>query len=495
MEKLSISVPSEQHLSVLTPDGFQVYAVRGEGIMSDDSEKKKSDSTVDETLELEEIPTFHREGIEFFEYSPDGRYIALVDSKRTKVELIDAQHSGETVHVIQEPSVELIQFSPKGTFMAIWKRAMDPEVDAPKGNLYVYDLRSPLLEKVGTFWHGGYSRNLWPYLHWDAEENFLYRIATNEIQGFRGGDAREKPTVRHREVNVSKFSISPNGRWTVLFIPGKKGIPSHVKMCQVLPSGDIAHEACRKSLFHVDSMHFFWSASGDRVLVLTHSDHDPSKKSYYGSTKLFLLDGVKNEIKDVPPIGDGGMVHSCQWAPKREEFIVVQGSMPASAACFGQNGEPFFDFGTGYRNLVSWCPTGRMIILGGFRNLPGNMEYWFRDSKKFKHVNALVGKDPVTYQWSSCGGFFLTVTTSPQLVVDNGFHIYKYNGLPVFHRSLTKLFRARWRPALHGAIPPHFPSPRGKVQARDLMAAKIDQDTGMRSEKKPSTILIASLVV
>lgn len=60
-----------------------------------------------------------------------------------------------------------------------------------------------------------------------------------------------------------------------------------------------------------------------------------------------------------------------------------------------------------------------LLLLGGFGNLPGYMDFWDKDNKKFKKLNSCMAHFPVQFGWSPCGCFFFTATCFPRLRVDN----------------------------------------------------------------------------
>ena len=55
----------------------------------------------------------------------------------------------------------------------------------------------------------------------------------------------------------------------------------------------------------------------------------------------------------------------------------------------------------------------------------------------------------------------MTASLAPRMNVDNGFKIFKYNGVgPVVHQPLERAFDALWRPAAPGVYPIRNPSPK-----------------------------------
>ena len=61
------------------------------------------------------------------------------------------------------------------------------------------------------------------------------------------------------------------------------------------------------------------------------------------------------------------------WSPNGREFIVVYGTMPSKSTLFDHRAQPVFDFGPASRNTVKYNGRGRLLYLGGFGNLTGEV--------------------------------------------------------------------------------------------------------------------------
>jgi translation initiation factor 2A len=140
------------------------------------------------------------------------------------------------------------------------------------------------------------------------------------------------------------------------------------------------------------------------------------------------------------PLSKEGPIHDLAWSPTGKEFIVVYGFMPAKATLFDMKCKPVFDFGTGSRNTVLWAPHGRFLVLGGFGNISGNMQFW--DNNRKKMMAEVKAPGSTNYAWSPCSRFFLTATLFPRLRVDNGFKVWKYDGSLVHQEQVRD--PSRW---------------------------------------------------
>jgi translation initiation factor 2A len=97
---------------------------------------------------------------------------------------------------------------------------------------------------------------------------------------------------------------------------------------------------------------------------------DTSGNSYYGNTGLFIVNLDGSVSRPVPQTKDGA-VYCVQWSPNGSCFIVAAGKMPCHVSLFNPLGEPTYEFGALYRDVVSFSPHGRFLCLAGFGNLGG----------------------------------------------------------------------------------------------------------------------------
>ena len=95
--------------------------------------------------------------------------------------------------------------------------------------------------------------------------------------------------------------------------------------------------------------------------------------------------------------------------------------MPAKAMLFDHRVKTLHDFGTAPINYVSFNPQGRLVALGGFGNLAGQINVY--DRRTFQKVSTIAAPNTSYCSWSPDGRFILTATLSPRLRVDNGIAV------------------------------------------------------------------------
>lgn len=285
--------------------------------------------------------------------------------------------------------------------------------------------------------------------------------------------ASGKKIIRFPIANAT-FSLSP-----VLPIAIASFIPVRgSKPCEIaIYSGPLTNSAPQPAkavasinLFRGTHANYEWSRDGVYALIRTDTDVDVTGKSYYGESSLFLLRRQKDMNMAQPSavqvsVPKEGGIHAFAFLPTSKLFCVLSGSMPATCTLHNVfNGNIVCELeSTLGRNTISFCPFGRFVMLGGFGNLPGNMEFWEvkattdPNSKKgppvvkSKLLASTRTKNPaISWGWSPCGRYFLTATLAPRMNVDNGYELRTYKGELVKSGSEKVLLGCQFRPAIPG---------------------------------------------
>ena len=85
---------------------------------------------------------------------------------------------------------------------------------------------------------------------------------------------------------------------------------------------------------------------------------------YYGSSSLYYLTS-DGSFECAVPLEKEGPVQDVAWVPGNMQFVVLYGFMPAQGTLFDHKCKPLFTYGTGYRNTITWSPSGRYVALCG----------------------------------------------------------------------------------------------------------------------------------
>lgn len=366
-----------------------------------------------------------------------------------------AYHNGQNVIVINTvngqvllsldmPKTQFMCFSPKGTILCLWEQftiaANDPKGDP---NLTMWNVTTGNLLQA----HVLKKHHNWEPVWTDNEEVCCRTNSSFELNFFENNDFSTTSAKLHIQKTVD-FAITPAiyPPNVASYVPGTKGSPSFVRLYKYPNLSGHSAAIAQKSFFRADSVELIWNRKGTSLLILTTVE--VSDQSYMGEQGLHYV--ATNGESYVVPLDKKGPVYSVDWSPSSNEFCVVYGLMPAKAKLFSHKGDPLHDFGAGPRNSCSFNPQGNILLLAGFGNLRGNMEFW--DVKGKKLISNPKAPDSTVHEWAPDGVHVLTATTAPRLRVGNGYKVWRYDGTMIFQETLgdSELWDLKWQPARPG---------------------------------------------
>eukprot|EP01137_Pigoraptor_chileana_P011449 Opistho-2@62360 len=398
-------------------------------------------------------------------FSPDGNLLASSDGSRVVIWNI----SGNAIaRVIPQANVLQLVFSPKGSFLVTWERYAGVGMDGapPKDNVNVWSLETG--EQVHRF-ISRRSEDWEP--QWTPDENAMIRLGTGEVHAYEPKNFIKGIVTRLEAPGAAKIAVSqgPSGPHKLaVFVPGSKGAPSTVKLYNAAALSQGAPIAS-KSFYKADKVVLSWNPAGSAILIFAQTDVDTSGKSYYGETCLYLLRAGGDYDANIQ-LGKEGPIYDYAWSPDSKDFVVVYGFMPAKATLYDHTCKPIFDFGTGSRNTVQYNPHGNVIMLGGFGNLRGEMEFW--DRRKLSVFAKCQASDSTHTEWCPDGTHILTCTTSPRLRVGNGYKVWRFSQ-QVASGQCQELWEARWQPrSMPAAVIPSVVAAAVSVQPLVQQASK-----------------------
>jgi translation initiation factor 2A len=370
--------------------------------------------------------------------SDDGALVALVDAQRVR---IVAASSLAPVCVITAVAVIRVYFSPLGTYVVTFQRPpSDPAAPVPE-TLVIWDARS------GARVHGWALRVplSWPTLRWSSDEvvsaALLHKGSVVFFTGASFGRA-----VQHLDVpEVRQFSFSPGKepRHVAVFVPGGQGgTPGSVQVFRYPALG----AAVLKKSFQADSVSIDWNGRGSAFLLQVSVEVDKTNQSYYGKTGLHLV-RLAPKVSDLRVTDES--VHDCKWAPSGEEFAVIYGAMPdPKVSVFDLDGKKRMDLAEHdqSRNTLHYDPTGRVLCVGGFASLKGDMDFWDIASPTLKKLGKANAFSSAFHAWSPDGRYFVACVLSPRIRIDNGIKYFDCYGQLLHEISIPELFEVRWVP-------------------------------------------------
>lgn len=423
---------------------------------------------------------------------------------------------------------DYIYWSPQSRYLVTWQpigRVQKAEDGSPvEGNLKVWDVRTGALL---ISWIQE-DRQGWPVCRWTPNERLLLRLNQGQLhvldwmqfaeeaqklaadapvkQGATATDGFSAIQGTRRETlaaqGIAEFSVTHGA--TAVFVPVKRSMPAKVFIFRLNDGTDLnagnkrkgqpassngadadddvdptldsasapppatliasSDPSAHKSFFKADDVQMVWHNRGLGVLILASTLMDSSGKSYYGETSLYFLQADGKFDANVT-LEKQGPIHGVAWNPKGNDFAVTYGYMPSRTTLFNRKCRALGHLGTGSRNTLIWSPHGRVLCVGGFGALSGEMDFW--DTAKLQKLGTCTAYCSSSHQWSPDGRYLMACVLWPRLRVDNGIKIFNVAGQLVWTTGLMKeLAGAQWQPASVDAPatgqPPQYTYPRGQ---------------------------------
>lgn len=386
---------------------------------------------------------------------------------------------------LPESEVFELYFSPKGTYLCLWCKPVliNKELGIWTNNLKIYNIsNSSLIAEWAQKNQGGWQPQF------TSDETIFATSASNnkEIHFFDINPELNsvinlnQPTLRFKvadpKVPYQNFKISPGLNTSVaIFFPEKSGKPSQVL---VYNYPNFNQPICSKTFFKAEKCQLKWNSLGTALLALALTDHDTTNQSYYGESKLYLL-GIAGSYNSRIELSREGPIHDITWSPSAREFAVNYGYMPSETTFFDARGHAIHSLPIAPRNTILYSPHARYVLVAGFGNLQGTVDVYDRQNK-FSKIVTFGAANTSRCEWSPCGRFILTATTSPRLRVDNGLKIWHASGKLVYYKEYPELFSVGWKPQLISL----FPQLKQLEDAPEPQQSAIDY---LASQKKPAS--------
>lgn len=391
------------------------------------------------------------------EYSKDGNLFAVVNAEN--VQVYNAT-SWQLISTIARPNVLAIAFSPMNTFLVTWER-LEEKVNNNENNLNVWRIETA--EQVSKFTQKVFNSENWPSLAWTKDEVYYARFVKTEVHFFAARSARPQEIVRRLQLaNVACIEFSPSAQapyHLAVFVPEHKSDAGSVRIYSVPQSQgpESIRATASKSFFRGTSAKLMWNNNGTALLASLSTDVDATGRSYYGETGLYFLT-TDASFQCLIQLQKEGPIHDVGWSPTGKEFVVTYGFMPSpQTTLFDIKCNPVLDFGTASRNTLRWAPNGKLLCIGGFGNLTGQMDFW--DVKNAKIVGSATAHCAAVCEWAPDSRHFIAAVVSPRIRVDNGYKIFRYDGAMVHEAPVNELYHVTWRPRAASQYPERPLSP------------------------------------
>lgn len=422
-------------------------------------------------------------------YSSNGQFFAF--TQPNEVVILDTSAEAKLYHRIEIPEVFDIYFSPEGTFLCLWCKPVqiNKENGTWNNNLKIFNVKT---KTVIAEWSAKHQSGWRP--QFTAQETVFARsINQKEIHFFEISSTSDavinlsQPTFKYKiadpKATFQSFQVSPGKNTSVaVFIPEKGGKPANVS---IFNFPNFSQPICSKNFFKAEKCQLKWNSLGTALLALASTDHDTTNKSYYGESNLYLM-GIAGSYDSRIDLKREGPIHDITWSPTAREFAVSYGYMPSETTFFDARGNAIHSLPTAPRNTILYSPHAKFVLVAGFGNLQGTVDVYDRQNK-FSRVVTFEASNTSVCEWSPCGRFILTATTSPRLRVDNGCKIWHASGKLVYLKEYPELYSIGWKPQALDQFPPIKalePAPEAHTSAKEYLAKR--EASASAAAKKPT---------
>lgn len=373
-------------------------------------------------------------------FSPiDGKHVAVQTVEGITILDMDKKEvSGELK--IEDTSV--INFSPKGTYLVVCTRHTEG-----KPNLFILNTSAEIIaEHTWT----SISREGCENVTWTNDELYMARKDAKSSKNLYVYEVKESLQNEFGIITLDKitsFAFSPHGddeTKPYFLLVGSAG--ENASMTRFYQMKTCEKEKFKNLSKDGQEMNYVFAPNGHAVVVWTQNVVDKTGQSYYGNHDLrYVQLGGGNKRSKVAVFDN--QVHDVVWSPDSEDFTVISGKQPAVCTMYTKNCIPTFEFGRIHANTIKYNPFSNLLLLGGFGNLVGDIQFWNKDTLK------LIGKNKahctVSCEWSSDGAQVMTAVLNPRVRVDNEVKQFNHKGKRLQHREIAsdnELYAAHWRP-------------------------------------------------
>ncbi|KAJ6829022.1 eukaryotic translation initiation factor 3 subunit B-like [Iris pallida] len=398
----------------------------------------------------------------FVQWSPLGTYLATVHRQGAAV--WGGASTFNRLMRYAHPQVKLIDFSPGEKYLVTYS-SHEPSnpTDTHRVVLNIFDVRTGKMmrdfkgnaDEFTTGGTGGVSGVSWPVFKWGGgkEDKYFARIGKNMISVYETETFTLIDKKSLKVESVIDFSWSPTDPLLALFVPelGGGNQPARVSLVQI-PGKE---ELRQKNLFSVSDCKMYWQSNGEYLAVKVDR-YTKTKKSTYTGFELFRIKERDIPIEVLELENKNDKIIAFAWEPKGHRFAIIHGEHPRPDISFysmrtAQHAGRVSKLTTlksKQANALYWSPGGRFIVLAGLKGLNGQLEFYnVDDLETMASGEHFMATD---IEWDPTGRYVATSVTSVH-EMENGFHIWSFNGKLLYRIPKDHFYQFLWRPR-----PPSF---------------------------------------
>ncbi|XP_074557512.1 eukaryotic translation initiation factor 3 subunit B-like [Curcuma longa] len=393
----------------------------------------------------------------FVQWSPLGTYLATVHRQGAAV--WGGASTFNRLMRFAHPQVRQIDFSPGEKYIITYSshEPSNPR-DSHRIVINIFDVRTGKLmrdfkgnvDEFTTGGSGGVSGISWPVFRWGGgkEDKYFARIGKNVIAVYETETFALVDKKSMKVDNVVDFSWSPTDPILALFVPEQGGgnQPARVSLVQI-PGKE---ELRQKNLFSVSDCKVYWQNNGEYLAVKVDR-YTKTKKSTYTGFELFRIKERDIPIEVLELDNKNDKIIAFAWEPKGHRFAVIHGDGPRPDISFysmrtSQNTgrvSKLMTLKSKQANALYWSPAGRYILLAGLKGFNGQLEFYNVDELETMATGEHFMATDI--EWDPTGRYIATAVTSVH-EMENGFHIWSFNGKLLYRISRDHFYQFLWRP-------------------------------------------------
>lgn len=329
--------------------------------------------------------------------------------------------------------------SPKGNFITIIQK---PAIEK---NLKVISLKD--FNIIYSFHSAIHPSTKWPQIYYSENEDIIFKHIKGVIEIYTKTQNNEIIKISSIE-NIVEFVnyeyINNNGDKDIYIAGGRVEIDSKKNtkksFFSIYNIKDLNKPYKDMPTSFIDSMKLKISPDNQYILVNSINENT-SNVSYYGNSTLYFSELKTGKFsKFVLPEGP---IHDFSWTPNGEFFIICAGHLPSKTILYKKNNSYVKDIVLGKFNRIYISPDSRLVALGGFGSLNGDIEFYRLDNCQ------LIGRANifccVNLFWSFDSKYLLGSILAPRVMVDNEYKILTYNGeVVVEDKDKGELYNCIW---------------------------------------------------
>ncbi|XP_074557396.1 eukaryotic translation initiation factor 3 subunit B-like [Curcuma longa] len=393
----------------------------------------------------------------FVQWSPLGTYLATVHRQGAAV--WGGASTFNRLMRFAHPQVRQIDFSPGEKYIITYSshEPSKPQ-DSHRIVINIFDVRTGKLmldfkgnaDEFATGGSGGVSGISWPVIRWGGgrEDKYFASIGKNVIAVYETETFTPVNIKSMKVDNVVDFSWSPTDPILALFVPEQGGgnQPARVSLVQI-PGKE---ELRQKNLFSVSDCKVYWQNNGEYLAVKVDR-YTKTKKSTYTGFELFRIKERDIPIEVLELDNKNDKIIAFAWEPKGHRFAVIHGDGPRPDISFysmrtSQNTgrvSKLMTLKSKQANALYWSPAGRYILLAGLKGFNGQLEFYNVDELETMATGEHFMATDI--EWDPTGRYIATAVTSVH-EMENGFHIWSFNGKLLYRISRDHFYQFLWRP-------------------------------------------------